>query len=227
MARTCRRAVPQSACAQDRHIYIPGQSAPGQGARGRERRGGMAEWLKAHAWKACIRATVSWVRIPLPPPYFIDLIEFFGEYCDRCKFLPTELSSIQPSTTAEDQACIQPPLIGVDLVQLKVVRQRQHRAPPAARHRDPSGRHQPAALGEPSTEVGRELRPSAGPPRSCRQRQQPAVLLEPRAKQGRRQRDGPPRSRRLPQDQIERASRVGRNFTPATLPTGRGSLGCR
>src|SRR5215510_12904187 len=30
--------------------------------------GGMAEWLKAHAWKACIRATVSWVRIPLPPP---------------------------------------------------------------------------------------------------------------------------------------------------------------
>src|SRR5215475_14038929 len=31
--------------------------------------GGMAEWLKAHAWKACIRETVSWVRIPLPPPY--------------------------------------------------------------------------------------------------------------------------------------------------------------
>jgi excisionase family DNA binding protein len=30
--------------------------------------GGMAEWLKAHAWKACMRATVSWVRIPLPPP---------------------------------------------------------------------------------------------------------------------------------------------------------------
>src|SRR6516164_2124387 len=28
----------------------------------------MAEWLKAHAWKACIRETVSWVRIPLPPP---------------------------------------------------------------------------------------------------------------------------------------------------------------
>ena len=28
----------------------------------------MAEWLKAHAWNACRRATVSWVRIPLPPP---------------------------------------------------------------------------------------------------------------------------------------------------------------
>jgi hypothetical protein len=30
--------------------------------------GGVAEWLKALAWKACIRETVSWVRIPLPPP---------------------------------------------------------------------------------------------------------------------------------------------------------------
>jgi hypothetical protein len=29
--------------------------------------GGMAEWLKAHAWKACVRETVPWVRIPLPP----------------------------------------------------------------------------------------------------------------------------------------------------------------
>ena len=28
----------------------------------------MAEWLKAHAWKVCIRAIVSWVRIPLSPP---------------------------------------------------------------------------------------------------------------------------------------------------------------
>jgi hypothetical protein len=32
--------------------------------------GEMAEWLKAHAWKACIRETVSWVRIPLSPPCF-------------------------------------------------------------------------------------------------------------------------------------------------------------
>jgi hypothetical protein len=38
-------------------------------AAGLPRRGGMAEWLKALAWKACIRETVSWVRIPLPPPY--------------------------------------------------------------------------------------------------------------------------------------------------------------
>ncbi len=29
--------------------------------------GGVAEWLKAHAWKACKRENVSRVRIPLPP----------------------------------------------------------------------------------------------------------------------------------------------------------------
>jgi hypothetical protein len=33
--------------------------------------GGVAEWLKAHAWKACMRATVSRVRIPLPPPIIL------------------------------------------------------------------------------------------------------------------------------------------------------------
>ncbi len=30
--------------------------------------GGVAERLKAHAWKACIGETLSWVRIPPPPP---------------------------------------------------------------------------------------------------------------------------------------------------------------
>src|SRR4051812_38030547 len=28
----------------------------------------MAEWLKAHAWKACIGETLSRVRIPVSPP---------------------------------------------------------------------------------------------------------------------------------------------------------------
>jgi hypothetical protein len=32
----------------------------------------VAEWLKAHAWKACIRETVSRVRIPLSPPYIVE-----------------------------------------------------------------------------------------------------------------------------------------------------------
>jgi hypothetical protein len=34
--------------------------------------GEMAEWLKAHAWKACVRETVPWVRIPLSPPYLVE-----------------------------------------------------------------------------------------------------------------------------------------------------------
>ena len=29
----------------------------------------MAEWFKAHAWKACLGETLSWVRIPLSPPF--------------------------------------------------------------------------------------------------------------------------------------------------------------
>src|SRR5258708_4892016 len=32
--------------------------------------GEMAEWRKAHAWKACLLERVTWVRIPLSPPYF-------------------------------------------------------------------------------------------------------------------------------------------------------------
>ena len=31
--------------------------------------GEVAEWFKAHAWKACIRSSVSWVRIPSSPPF--------------------------------------------------------------------------------------------------------------------------------------------------------------
>src|ERR1035441_2904825 len=31
--------------------------------------GEMAEWLKAHAWKACLLERVTWVRIPLSPPF--------------------------------------------------------------------------------------------------------------------------------------------------------------
>jgi hypothetical protein len=42
------------------------------GRSGKERRcaGEMAERLKAHAWKACVRESVPWVRIPLSPPDF-------------------------------------------------------------------------------------------------------------------------------------------------------------
>src|SRR5215472_9057335 len=41
------------------------------------RSGEVAEWLKAHAWKACIRETVSWVRIPPSPPVKLKLFGIF------------------------------------------------------------------------------------------------------------------------------------------------------
>ncbi len=44
---------------------------------GPRRSGGVAERLKAHAWKACIRETVSRVRIPLPPPYVLEIASKF------------------------------------------------------------------------------------------------------------------------------------------------------
>jgi hypothetical protein len=31
--------------------------------------GKMAEWFKAHAWNACLRESVTRVRIPLFPPF--------------------------------------------------------------------------------------------------------------------------------------------------------------
>ena len=55
--------------------------------------GEMAEWLKAHAWKACKRVTVSRVRIPFSPPLptllnnikvkhiVIILLYFSNNYC--------------------------------------------------------------------------------------------------------------------------------------------------
>src|SRR5207245_2948375 len=49
----------------------------------------MAEWLKAHAWKACIRETVSWVRIPLPPPRTKLLIYLIFVSSRSCESLRT------------------------------------------------------------------------------------------------------------------------------------------
>jgi hypothetical protein len=38
----------------------------------------MAEWLKAHAWKACLGETLTWVRIPLSPP--LENKDLHGKY---------------------------------------------------------------------------------------------------------------------------------------------------
>ena len=45
-------------------------------------KGEVAEWLKAHAWKACIGVTLSWVRIPFSPPYFVRKMIFFTGFIE-------------------------------------------------------------------------------------------------------------------------------------------------
>jgi len=37
----------------------------------------MAEWLKAHAWKACLGETLTRVRIPLSPPFIFNNLEWY------------------------------------------------------------------------------------------------------------------------------------------------------
>jgi hypothetical protein len=48
-----------------RRPTLPAANPPGE----------MAEWLKAHAWKACLLERVTWVRIPLSPPCFQQLTD--------------------------------------------------------------------------------------------------------------------------------------------------------
>ena len=45
----------------------------------------MSEWLKEHAWKACVGETLPWVRIPLSPPY---LCYFVRQELYRCTIVP-------------------------------------------------------------------------------------------------------------------------------------------
>jgi hypothetical protein len=42
--------------------------------------GQVAEWFKAHAWNACVRESVPWVRIPPCPPLLIEIIDKFGRF---------------------------------------------------------------------------------------------------------------------------------------------------
>src|ERR1700686_3446204 len=49
------------------------------------RHGEVSEWLKEHAWKACVGETQPWVRIPPSPPDFQQLaqcVSFKSEFCE-------------------------------------------------------------------------------------------------------------------------------------------------
>src|SRR5208337_965559 len=47
--------------------------------------GEMAEWLKAHAWKACLGETLTWVRIPLSPPAPLPAGPHFSQFLRACR----------------------------------------------------------------------------------------------------------------------------------------------
>ena len=47
-------------------------------ARAAQSHGEVSEWLKEHAWKACSRVIVTWVRIPPSPPAYLLQFQFFG-----------------------------------------------------------------------------------------------------------------------------------------------------
>ena len=58
--------------------------------------GEVSEWLKEHAWKACVRETVPRVRIPPSPPrpyisdiatFFVDLVPVFRPNSGRLPML--------------------------------------------------------------------------------------------------------------------------------------------
>ena len=47
----------------------------------------MSEWLKEHAWKACVGETLPWVRIPLSPPIAV----FSGQFRLLTRFYPSSV----------------------------------------------------------------------------------------------------------------------------------------
>lgn len=57
--------------------------------------GEVSEWLKEHAWKACIRESVSWVRIPPSPIFRNQSLKLM-----RCPFCNHEESKVTDSRDA-------------------------------------------------------------------------------------------------------------------------------
>ena len=53
----------------------------------------MSEWLKEHAWKACVGETLPWVRIPLSPP--IPRFVGFDEHVERFSVCRGKTSAIK------------------------------------------------------------------------------------------------------------------------------------
>ena len=67
---SCLRSAPRSHCAPS---------------------GGVAEWLKAHAWKACVGKNLPLVRIPPPPP--VNLIPAVRSDLNLTSFLMAKVTT--------------------------------------------------------------------------------------------------------------------------------------
>src|SRR4051812_32892567 len=61
----------------------------------------MSEWLKEHAWKACVGETLPRVRIPLSPP--------FANCCRLLPLVPAAFRALQPVPEPQRQAISPPP----------------------------------------------------------------------------------------------------------------------
>src|SRR6266849_9781271 len=86
----------------------------------------MAEWLKAHAWKACLGETLTWVRIPLSPPHLLYSLRHLdirgpcvhGRSSDafsrpsassqRCEIRSSERRASASGSTSSCQSCSRP-----------------------------------------------------------------------------------------------------------------------
>ena len=64
MVRKFRAAAPKE-------MHLP--NPRGETGRRECKDGEVAEWLKAHAWKVCLRETVTRVQIPLSPPTIVEI----------------------------------------------------------------------------------------------------------------------------------------------------------
>ena len=62
----------------------------------------MAEWLKAHAWKACLGETLTWVRIPLSPPRRLDCREILLPLTRNTRNMPAFRDSSSTNRTGEN-----------------------------------------------------------------------------------------------------------------------------
>jgi hypothetical protein len=81
-------------------------------------KGEMSEWLKEHAWKVCIRETVSRVRIPLSPQ-IIEIVPskswvlFFQRHGQMLRLRLAEGKIKAASNASGRLKLFKPPLLGI------------------------------------------------------------------------------------------------------------------